>query len=66
MSLHRGDHRGLEIELHPPHFLGLGAGDDTVSGVSRTGIPMQLTRISYSTAKTILGARAAAKGKDAA
>ncbi|HEY8091879.1 MAG TPA: peptidoglycan-binding protein [Polyangiaceae bacterium] len=48
-------------------FWGLVAGDYTVSGVSRTGIPIPKTKLTYPTAKTILGARALpAKGKDAA
>jgi hypothetical protein len=39
-------------------FWGLVAGDYTVRGVSRTGIAIPATKITYPTAKTILGARA--------
>jgi uncharacterized membrane protein YgcG len=38
-------------------FWGLLPGDYTVSGTSRTGIPIPQTKITYPTAKTILGAR---------
>jgi peptidoglycan hydrolase-like protein with peptidoglycan-binding domain len=38
-------------------FWGLVAGDYTVSGTSRTGIPIPQSKITYPTAKTILGAR---------
>jgi outer membrane protein OmpA-like peptidoglycan-associated protein len=37
-------------------FWGLVPGDYTVSGTSRTGIPIPQTKITYPTAKTILGA----------
>jgi hypothetical protein len=39
-------------------FWGLVAGEYTVSGTSRTGIPIPKTKITYPTAKTTLGARA--------
>jgi hypothetical protein len=38
-------------------FWGLLPGDYTVEGVSRTGIPIPATKITYPTAKTIEGAR---------
>ena len=38
-------------------FWGLLPGDYTVSGTSRTGIPIPQTKITYPTAKTILGSR---------
>jgi hypothetical protein len=43
-------------------FWGLLPGDYTVSGVSRTGIPIPQTKIKYPTAKTILGARVVSSG----
>jgi outer membrane protein OmpA-like peptidoglycan-associated protein len=39
-------------------FWGLVAGEYTVSGVSRTGIALPPTKLTYPTAKTIMGARA--------
>jgi peptidoglycan hydrolase-like protein with peptidoglycan-binding domain len=48
-------------------FWGLVAGEYTVSGTSRTGIPIPQTKITYPTAKTIVGARELPKkGKEAA
>jgi uncharacterized membrane protein YgcG len=38
-------------------FWGLLPGDYAVTGTSRTGIPIPQTKITYPTAKTILGAR---------
>jgi hypothetical protein len=43
-------------------FWGLLPGDYTVSGTSRTGIPIPQTKITYPTAKTILGARVVTSG----
>ena len=43
-------------------FWGMLPGDYTVSGTSRTGIPIPQTKITYPTAKTILGARVVKSG----
>jgi hypothetical protein len=43
-------------------FWGLLPGDYTVSGTSGTGIPIPQTKITYPTAKTILGARVVKPG----
>jgi uncharacterized membrane protein YgcG len=43
-------------------FWGLLPGDYTVTGTSRTGIPIPQTKITYPTAKTILGARVVKSG----
>jgi hypothetical protein len=45
-------------------FWGLVAGDYTIKGTSRTGIPIPPTKITYPTAKTIDNARAMPKGAE--
>jgi uncharacterized membrane protein YgcG len=47
-------------------FWGLLPGDYTVTGTSRTGIPIPQTKITYPTAKTILGARVVKSGDSGA
>ena len=40
-------------------FWGLATGQDEVTGVSRTGIAIAKTKITYATARTVLGSRGA-------
>jgi peptidoglycan hydrolase-like protein with peptidoglycan-binding domain/outer membrane protein OmpA-like peptidoglycan-associated protein len=47
-------------------FWGLVAGEYTVHGKSRTGIPLPATKLTYPTAKTILGARELTSKRSAA